>query len=252
MLFFNLKTPTINERKEIVFQSVRLSFSENMGNLYDFRKVDICMKNKNERTIGNNEILSNNICYINTGKYFKEKKVQEIDISFKKDLIIFCEVKNSFSTIKEGKEQCSEIQIKNNNNDINNNLTFDYMDRMQILYKKSKIFHNFFINEKIIDPSKFMHILYLYDESNVTSWDLSLDEIKDNISNFLKKQYASKGYKNIIYQVSYYDEEKYKEFQSKAIQELIKAKGQENQNLREENERLKEILKRHNIDYKSN
>ena len=168
LFFFNLKIPKINERKEIVFQSVRLSYSENLGNLYGFREIDICMKNKKERTIGSNDILSNNICYMYTGQSFKEKKNQEIDISFKKDSIIFCEVKNSFSTIKEGKEKCSEIQIINNDNDNNNsNLTFDYMDRIQILYKKSKIFHNFFINEKIIDQTKFMHILYLYDESTL-------------------------------------------------------------------------------------
>ena len=239
LFFFNLKIPRINEKREIIFESVRLSYSENLGNLYGFREIDICMKNKKERTIGSNDILSNNICYMYTGQSFKEKKNQEIDISFKKDSIIFCEVKNSFSTIKEGKEKCSEIQIINNDNDNNNsNLTFDYMDRIQILYKKSKIFHNFFINEKIIDQTKFMHILYLYDESNVFSLDINFKEIKDNISNFLEKQKVSKGYKNIIFQISYYDREKYKEFQRKSIQEL-----------RDENARLKELLKKHNINY---
>ena len=254
LFFLNLKIPTIIEGKEVEFQSVRLSFSENLGNLYGFREIDICMKNKNERTIGRNEILNNNICYINTGKYFKEKKVQEIDISLKKDSIIFCEVKNSFSTIEEGKEKCSEIQVKNIDNDINNNLTFDYMDRIQILYKKSKIFYNFFINEKIIDENKFMHILYLYDESNVSSWDLSFDEIKENISNFLQNQYTLKEFKNIIFQVAYFDREKYKEFQKKSIQELIESKELlriQNQNLADENRKLKDLLRMHNIKYDS-
>ena len=249
LFFFNLKIPAINERKEIIFKSVRLSYSESLGSLYGFRKIDICMKNKNERVIGNNEILSNNICYINTGKSFKEKKIQKVDISFKKDSIIFCEVKNSFSTIKEGKEKCYEIKIKNTDNDNDSNLTFDYMDKIQILYEKSKTFHNFFINEKIIDQTKFMHILYLYDESNVFLWDLNFDEIKDNISNFLKKQYASKGYKNIFFQIAYYDNEKYNEFQIKSIQELTKSKEQEYQSLKKENERLKQLLKYHNIKY---
>ena len=249
MFFFNLKIPKIIE-----FQSVRLSFSENLGKLYGFREIDICMKNKNKRTIDQKEILTNNICYINTGKNFNKMRVQEIDISLKEDSIIFCEVKNSFSTIDEGKEKCSEIKVKKIGNDINSNLTFDYMDRIENLYKKSKIFYNFFINEGVIDETKFMHILYLYDESNVNSWDISFNKIEENIFNFLTNQHTSKGYKNIIFQVAYFDKEKNLEYQKKSFRDFKRAKEQEIQNLANklkeselENERLKNIIKAHNI-----
>ena len=99
-----------------------------------------------------------------------------------------------------------------------------------------------------------MHILYLYDESNVNSWDISFNEIEENIFNFLTNQHTSKRYKNIIFQVAYFDKEKNLEYQKKSFRDFKRAKEQEIQNLANklkeselENERLKNIIKAHNI-----
>ena len=68
IFFFNLKIPIVDDEGEIDLESVRLSFNQQQYMLYGFREIDICFKNKIDRTIDKNEILTNNICYINNVK----------------------------------------------------------------------------------------------------------------------------------------------------------------------------------------
>ena len=151
ILFFNLKYPKIREGK-IIFDSVRLSFSPFYNNLYGFREIDVCLKNKNARIL-DDKILDNNLCYKSDKYKFKKMKVEEIDVSLNKDSIIFCEVKNSFGNITKGNQNFSKIQIEGNeelksderkscgegteesdenkenkDNDDNDNCTITYMD----------------------------------------------------------------------------------------------------------------------------
>ena len=246
IFFFNLKIPIVDNEGEIDLESVRLSFYQQQYMLYGFREIDICFKNKNDRIIDKNEILTNNICYINNVKKFNEVKNQEIDISLKKNSIVFCEVKNSFPTIKSGNEKCSEIQITNPIEN-NENASINYMDQMDNLYKKAKLFYNFFLKEKKIDKSDFIHILYLYDESNVADWQMDYDEIKKNIDVFFKAQSSTKDFKNIIFQIGYFDKIKYNDFK----EQELNTKEQELK-IREEkiNKKLK-FLKDHGVDYEN-
>jgi hypothetical protein len=208
--FFNLKMPKINNEEEIELKSVRFSFSNIPNVLYGFRDIDICAKNKDSRVLDKENVFDNNICFIRTDKNFKEQLAQKIDVCFEKDSIIFGEVKYAFPNIDSGNQKCGEIKIdtlkdkpKSNNNDVSNdkddikdkavnklsddgckdkdndNANFTYIDQMDNLLKKSKLFHNFFINEKIIDDNNYMHILYLYDLNN----NIYFNYI-DNISNF--------------------------------------------------------------------
>ena len=57
------------------------------------------------------------------------------------------------------------------------------------------------MNEKIMDENKYMHILFLYDENNIYSDNLSFKKIKNNIINFLKTQHFPKEFKKIIFQI---------------------------------------------------
>jgi len=234
ILFFNLKIPKINQKKGIGFKSIRLSFSPYPISLYGFREIDICFKNKNERKISKNEILTNNIYYINKEKKFKQDKYQEIDVSLKKDAIIFCEVKNSFPNFESGNEKCSQIQIENPiDNDINNIPNFTYTDQLENLYKKSKLFYNFFAKEKKIGEGDFIHILFLYDESNVTMWSLDYGKILKKTDDFLQKQQSSIKFKNIIFQIAYFDKIKYEQYIKKYHQNIIEDKNKEIQSTKD-------------------
>ena len=283
IFFFNLKIPNIIKKKEIIFNSVRLSFNNYINTLYGFREIDICFKNKKKRIINKNEILSNNICYIYNEKQFKKKKIQEIDISLEENSIIFCEVKNSFPNIEKGHEKFTEIQVAQViENDNSNNLTFNYIEQMDNLFKKSKLFYNFFINENILNKNESMHILYLYDESNIASWSSDYDTIKENLDIFIDSLYIPEEFKKTIFQVGYFDkaknyqynqniiklkdeeiQEKDKSLQEKntALKSKDKALKEKDEALKEkdealiekenENEKLKQLLKKHNIDYGS-
>ena len=65
-----------------------------------------------------------------------------------------------------------------------------------------------FIDENIINEQNFFHILYLYDEEDINLLKPDFQNIKNNISNFLKKQFFPKKMKNVIFQVVYFDKEK--------------------------------------------
>ncbi len=192
VLFFNLKIPKIVEDK-IVFESVKLSFSEYTSNFYGFREIDICFKNKNKRTI-ENDILTNNICYLlNENGKFKEKYPEEIDVFLQQNSIVFAEVKNFFP-FKEMKESS-----------INDIISLDYINQLKNLIKKSILFFNFFYDEELINENDILHILYLYDEANITLFNKDFDIINDNIRDFLKNQYFPKKFKNVIFQIAYFD-----------------------------------------------
>ena len=107
VLFFNFKYPIIKDEK-IIFDSIRLSFSPYFNNLYGFREIDVCFKNKNGRIL-NSDILLNNLCYQSNKSKFKKIKQEQIDVSLNENSIIFCEVKNSFGNITYGTQNCSKI-----------------------------------------------------------------------------------------------------------------------------------------------
>ena len=104
---------------------------------------------------------------------------------------------------------------------------------MDNLLKKSKLFHNFFINEKIIDDNNYMHILYLYDLNNIFLDNMLQKDIKNNIEELLKSHYFPKEFKKIIFQIAYFDIIKYDKYIEKS------------------NENLRNILTEHGIKFNS-
>ena len=65
--------------------------------------------------------------------------------------------KNAFSKIKPGSEKCSEIHIEegkyedeneDKDNDTTDNMNLNYMDNIDNLYKKAKLFYYFFYERK--------------------------------------------------------------------------------------------------------
>ena len=261
ILFFNSKIPKINEEDGIKFHSVKLCFDDKPSKLYGFREIDICFKNRKEREININEILSNNICYLNN----KKKKEEDINVIFKENSIIFCEVKNTFSKIKPGSEKCSEIHIEkekyedeDKDNDTTDNMNLNYMDNIDNLYKKAKLFYHFFMKENIIGENEYIHILYLYDESNVTSWVEEYDDILKNIDNFFREKSALKEFKKVIFQFAYFDKIKNIEYErnnNESLKKIIREKDEEIKSKNniieikdEKIKKLKKLLKENNIE----
>ena len=186
-------------------------------------------------------------------------------------------MKNSFPNITLGNKKYLTININEEKNNVNNNIHFTYIDQINNLLKKSKIFFDFFFNEGIIKSNDCMHILYLYNESNIYSWEDDFDQIENNINTFLK-DVQFKKFNNIIFQVAYFDKEKNinetinkmnhlikekddkikekddkikeKDDKIKEKDDEIKEKDDKIKEKDDEIERLKELLKKHNIDFK--
>ena len=207
LFFFNLKAP-IKSENNIKFQSVRLSFAQSTENsLYGFREIDICLRNKKERTM-ESQILSNNICYVyNQGK-FNHKTNDNIDVFLKKDSIIFCEVKNSFPNVSNGSEVYSKINVLGSLGSENSYQNLNYIDQLDNLIKKAKTFYYFFKDEKLIEANQYMHILYLYDFSDISFFEDEYDEIKNKIQNYIDNLSLPNDFKNIIIQIAYFNKEK--------------------------------------------
>ena len=224
IFFFNLKIHKKNNKR----QSVVLIFNnKSVGSLYGFREIDVCFKNKLSRSITNN-VLNNNLIYEIKNRKFKLKKEQPIDVSLKENSIVFCEVKNSFPySLAVGDEKYDIIKLKNENKYDNiykdtNNLSFTYIDKLDILLKKSKIFFDFFLVEKLITKDDIFHIIFLYDESNISDWGDEIEEIGEIINKFLDEVNYPTVLKNAILQIAYFDKEKYLINKNKEKDDMIK------------------------------
>ena len=259
LFFFNLKIP----RNKNEMKSVRLSFvpcSEN--SLYGFREIDICLRNKKERQM-ESQILSNNICYVYKEGKFNHKKNENIDVFLEGDSIIFCEVKNSFPNISNGTETCSKINVLGSSGNENSYQNLTYIDQLDNLIKKAKTFYYFFKDEKLIETSKYMHILYLYDFNNISFLQEEYVEIEDNIKNYIENLSLPNDFKNTIIQIAYFDKENNRKIKEKKLIDKIKTKDAEikakdneierlrenSQSKDEEIKKLKALLKQNNINY---
>ena len=257
IFFYNLKIPKkINDT--IIMKSVILTFNNKcVGTLYGFREIDICLKCKSSIE-KSNSILSNNLIYeINNGK-FKKKNELPIDVSLKENSIIFCEVKNSFCKyITKGDEKFDIINLNqkkdyNINNIDNNNLT--YIDQLNNLQKKSKIFLDFFLKQNIINKNDLFHILYLYDESNISNWKEGREVIENKINIFFENLKIPKEFNNIkkvIFQIAYFNKEIYRAYRNtmkdekiKELEEKAKQKNDIIKKLEEETKEDADIIKK--------
>ncbi len=237
-------------------QSVRLCFvpcSEN--SLYGFREIDICLRNKKERQM-ESQILSNNICYVYKEGKFNHKKNENIDVFLEGDSIIFCEVKNSFPNISNGSEVYSKINVLGSLGNENSYQNLNYIDQLDNLIKKAKTFYYFFKDEKLIETSKYMHILYLYDFNNISFLQEEYVEIEDNIKNYIENLSLPNDFKNTIIQIAYFDKENNRKIKEKKLIDKIKEKDCEIERLRENNQskdeeikKLMDLLKKNNINY---
>ena len=243
IFFFNLIMPK-NIDDKIEFEFIRLSFSDLISSFYGFREIDICFKNKKERIL-DSDVLTNNICFYYDNNKFKRKKPEEIDVYLKANSIIFCEVKNSFPTpkcnITYGDNNCLNIQVDTSLNNNDNN-TFNHIEQIENLMKKAKLYYDFFLNENIFDDKIPMHIFYLYDESNINSWNLDFDYIESTITDFLKDFHFPSKVKNIIFQIAYFDKENHKKIEKIKAEKILQSKDVKIQE-------LKDLLNKHNINF---
>ena len=216
IFFYNMKIPKkINNN--IIMKSVLLNFNKKtVSNLYGFREIDICLKCKSSKEI-TNSILNNNLVYEYINGKFKKRTEQSIGVSSKENSIIFCEVKNTFPyTLTIGDEKFDIIKLQQNKIDYesisNNTITFTYLDELDNLQKKSKIFLDFFLKQNLITKDDLFHIIFLYEDSNIDDWDKEKEKIEKNIDAFFEKLKISKdfkNFKNVIFQIAYFDKEKY-------------------------------------------
>ena len=259
ILFFNLKIPKI-ENEKIIFNSFRLSFSQILNNLYGFREIDICFKNSNERIL-DGDILLNNLCYQSDQSTFKKKKNEQIDVSLNSDSIIFCEVKNAFGSITYGNQKCSKIQIEESKenegkeedeeDEENSNVTLTYMDQLENLMKKAKLFYDFFLKEKIIKEKKTMHVIYLYDEDNIDYLTSESKNIENSINGFILNLRLPPKWNNFIFQIAYFDKLKYEKNKEQRLEDKIKELEEEGQRKEDKIKELEEELsKMRNINKK--
>jgi len=212
IFFFNMKIPK-KFNNNIIMKSVVLTFNKKSDmNLYGFREIDICLKSKSSKEISNN-ILNNNLVYENINGKFKKKAEQPIDVSLKENSIIFCEVKNTFPyTLTIGDEKFDIIKLKQNKKDYDsiniNTATFTYLDQIDNLQKKSKIFLDFFLKQNILTKNDVFHIIFLYDDSNIDGWNEEKQIIENNIDGFFDSKDFT-DFKNVIFQIAYFNKEQY-------------------------------------------
>ena len=164
-------------------------------------------------------------------KYTKEKQnPQEIEVSLKHNSVVFCEVKSSFPNITCGSEKYHKLEISKKKEKFNNsNYEFTYIDQIDNLIKKAKLFFNLFIDEDIINEEYFFHILYLYDEEDINLLKPDFKIIKNKITVFLNKQFFPKKMKNTIFQVVYLDKEKNEQRIQNNYENKIKKERKKNQ-----------------------
>ena len=132
------------------------------------------------------------------------------------------------------------------------------MDNIDNLYKKAKLFYHFFMKENIIGENEYIHILYLYDESNVTSWEEEYDDILKNIDNFFREKSALKEFKKVIFQFAYFDKIKNIEYERNNNESLKKIISEKDEEIKSKNniieikdekiKKLKKLLKENNIE----
>ena len=128
------------------------------------------------------------------------------------------------------------------------------MDNIDNLYKKAKLFYHFFMKENIIGENEYIHILYLYDESNVTSWEEEYDDILKNIDNFFREKSALKEFKKVIFQFAYFDKIKNIEYErnnNESLKKIIREKDEEIKSKNNNNESLKKIISEKDEEIKS-
>ena len=263
IFYFNLKMVAKSKKLKSVLITIN---NKPISNLYGFKEIDFCLKNKTSRIMKTDDILSNNLIYtFNNNKkkrYFQLNKTQSIDISLEQNSIIFGEIKNSFPyTITKGEQKFQIIELKEENKYENiikgNDISFTYIDHLYILLKKAEIFFELFLEEKIINPSESFHIIYLYDESNFSEWISEKKEIEKQIEDFFNKTKVPKSFKNqkVIFQIAYFNKINYINHKNKEKDETIenlKKKGREDsetiENLKkkgiEDNETKKEETKK--------
>ena len=255
-------------------KSLLLTFNKkSVGTMYGFREIDISLKSKSSREI-TSSILNNNLIYEVHNEKFKKKPIQPIDVSLKKNSIIFCEVKNSFPyTLTKGDQKYDIIKLKQTNEyDLNdNNVTFTYLDQLDNLYKKSKLFLDFYLKENIITRKDLFHIIYLYDDSNISNWEGYMEDIEINIKGFFEKLEISndiKTMKNFVFQIAYFNKEQYiiyknekkdnkiKELEKKGkedyetIKELEKKEQEDSEKIKELENLIAKLKKEYNIELK--
>jgi hypothetical protein len=261
IFYFNLKMFTKSNK----LKSVLITFNnKSAGTLYGFKEIDFCLKNKASRDITTNNILSNNLIYIfnnNNNRYFQLKNPQPMDISLKENSIIFGEIKNAFPyTITKGVEKFQIITLKENAqyDDMikDNNISFTYIDHLDILLKKATIFFEFFFEEKLINKDNLFHIIYIYDESNFSRWENENKEIEDQIKAFFDKTKVPKLFNNAVFQIAYFNKQIYnkkKDEKMKMLEEkgkedskkikMLEEKGKELEEKRKEDSKTIEKLK---------
>ena len=231
LFFFNLKVPKETETT-IEFESVTLFSSSFDNNLYGFREIDVCCKKK-EKVQLPEEIFQNNYSfkYNNRHSFYEKDKNIDIDVSLESNEIIFCEIKNSFPNITSGSEKHSKIKINNDEN-YENNYSLTLIDQLENLLKKAKLFYLFFDGK---NKNTRMHILYIYDEVNISG-----DDIDSNIFKSIKECSSRLNlpsyFNNIIFQIVYFNKD---ESKRKKDEELIR-------NIKEENDGIVKKLKKEN------
>ena len=246
LFFFNLKIPKKNE--EIEFESVTLFYNSFYDNLYGFREIDVCYKNNEEITLPT-KIFDNNYSFVFQNEKFNNFNIEDIDVSIKKNKIIFCEIKSTFPlNITSGYENISKIKIKSNENNVDeNNYSISFQDHVENLLKKSKIFYSFFENEGIEFSS--MHILYIYDEFNISTEDNN--NICNTVKECSKEIKFNRKFNTTIFQIVYFDNDEFKKKKKeKEMAEVKKEIVEKIQKENEENKRAFEKIQKENEENK--
>ena len=242
LFFFNLKVP--KKTDTIEFESVTIFFNTFYNNLYGFREIDLCSK-KNKGKLS--DVFENNYSFsIRNGKFCKNKE-ETIDVEIKDNTILFCEIKSCFPIITSGSEKYFKIQINNDKNKLTeNNYSLTFIDQLENLIKKAKIFFSFFQKEGIIDERTCIHIIYIYDETNINMYADEIDDILKSIINYFEEPKLPKDFKNAIFQMAYFNKEKN---EKNKIKKLLDKKSNETyEKCKKENEDTIEKLKKENED----
>ena len=223
LFFFNLKIPKKHEN--IKLESVTLFYNTIYDNLYGFREIDICSQKKKEKL---SDILENNYTFKNKDSFFKKNDKESIDVEINDNTLLFSEIKSSFPIIIKGSENYYKIKIDNNKKKTEeNNYSITIIEQLGNLMKKAKIFFDFFQNEGIINKNTSIHILYIYDAINISYYSNEIDSILQRIENFFNGLKLPLYFKNAIFQIAYFNNEKNEKRKTNKLLELEQKKTME-------------------------
>ena len=250
LFVLNLRIPEYNKiTNSIVFKPIHLDFfsevkkEDNENFYYGLKEIDAIFQNNSDKSfeVNDTNFFCTNLTYVKekNSYFFEEQEIQNKFIVYPKSLI-FCEIKNSFPSLGDGREDVFKVKVNKNRSKgkWTEKNTFKYKniedvigeeeidekskdkktekdssknyDKQLIkLIKKFRFFYKAFTDQKKENEDlDNIHLVFLYDSYNVDNDkpDSNFDKIKELSKGILSSySWRFKGLGKIIFQLVFFD-----------------------------------------------